>query len=239
MTIRIACLSLLVFAAHLPAQSFEVASVKVSESRSKVTIDTSLGGVTMDATLGFILRWAYDLKRAQLSGPDSLEAVRYHVAARTPGPVSVNDLKRMTQALLAQRFNLAFHRETKEIAVYALVVAKGGPKLKRSDTDGESETKTDPKKPGSGGTLLRTTLAQLADRLDGTCPDPVVDLTGLKGRYDLTLDISSYMGGGQPMDLPAVLNEALQKQLGLNLVQRKAPIEMLIVDHAEKAPVEN
>jgi uncharacterized protein (TIGR03435 family) len=111
--------------------------------------------------------------------------------------------------------------------------------LKESDSEGESATRTDPKKPGSGGTLLRTTMAQLADRLDGTCPDPVVDLTGLKGRYDLTLDISSYMGGGQPMDLPAVLNEALQKQLGLNLVQRKAPMEMLIVDRAEKAPVDN
>jgi uncharacterized protein (TIGR03435 family) len=82
-------------------------------------------------------------------------------------------------------------------------------------------------------------MAELADILDGSCPDPVVNLTGLKGRYDFTLDISSYLGSIQPGDLPSVLNEALQQQLGLNLVYRKASLEVLVIDHVEKAPEEN
>jgi uncharacterized protein (TIGR03435 family) len=82
-------------------------------------------------------------------------------------------------------------------------------------------------------------MAQLADLLDGSCPDPVVDRTGLAGRYDFALDISPYMPIQQPGDLPVILNEAMQKQLGLGLEHRKISTEMLIVDHAEKVPVEN
>ncbi|SPE40254.1 conserved hypothetical protein [Candidatus Sulfopaludibacter sp. SbA3] len=145
----------------------------------------------------------------------------------------------MLQTLLAERFKLAFHRETKELSVYALVVAKGGPNLKESDREGESTTKTDPKRPGSGGTQTRTSMAQFADLLDGCCGLPVVDLTGLKGRYDFTLDISSYMVRDQVLDTPGVVSEALQKQLGLNIVERKILIEMMVVDHAEKIPIEN
>jgi uncharacterized protein (TIGR03435 family) len=145
----------------------------------------------------------------------------------------------MSQALLAERFKLAAHRETKDLAVLALVVAKGGPKLKESEGEGESIT-TNAKKVGTGGRSVRTSMAQLADLLDGGIgPEPIVDQTGLKARYDFTLDLARYISGNEKVDWLAVLSEALHQQLGLNLERRKTRIEMLVVDRAEKAPVEN
>lgn len=218
-------------------QAFEVASIKVSQSRDRASVNTSPGRLTIDGSLSYILRWAYDLKNYQLSAPGWLEMERYHVAAKAHGAAPVKDLKLMLQTLLTEQLKLESHREAKDFPVYALVVAKGGPNLKESNEGGESVTETS-KRLGAGGTSLRTSMVQFADLLDGSCPDPVVDLTGLKGRYDFTLDISSYLGGMQPGDLPAVLNEALQKQLGLNLVHRKASLEVLVIDHVEKVPVE-
>jgi uncharacterized protein (TIGR03435 family) len=219
--------------------AFEVASAKVSQTRGKASVESTPGGVTIDGTLAYIVGWAYDLKRYQVSGPDWLTSERYHIAAKPASPAPIKDLKLMLQTLLAERFKLTSHRETKELAVYALTVAKGGPKLKPSDSEGEPVTVNN-KKLGSGGTSLRTSMAQFADLLDGGLgPDPIVDLTGLKGRYDFSLDISSYMPGMQNGDLPVFLNDALQRQLGLNLKPRKVPIAILVVDHAEKVPLEN
>jgi uncharacterized protein (TIGR03435 family) len=241
MTKRVAGLSLILFvsgwAAGQPA--FEVASVKLSQSTSRPTVEVSPGGLTIDGSLGYILQWGFGVKGYQLTGPGWLASQRYRIAAKPAAPASPGDLRLMLQALLAERFRLAFHRETKEMPVYALVVARSGPKLTESKSEGEAITTNNPKRVGSGGTSLRTSMSQLADLLDGSCPDPVVDRTGLAGRYDFTLDISSYLPGIQPGDLPSILNEALQKQLGLGLERRKVPIEMLIVDRVEKVPVEN
>jgi uncharacterized protein (TIGR03435 family) len=237
--------ALFLLAVRLPAQApaFEVASVKLSEDRSEGYIDTTPDSLTMESTLGSIIRWAYDVPNidhlSQLSGPPLLGQQRYHIAAKASGPVPVKQLKLMLQNLLAERLKLAVHRETKEFTVYALIVAKGGPKFKESGMDGESETKTDPKRPGTGFTSVRTSMAQLANLLAGTFPDPLVDMTGLNGRYDFTLDIGSYLVGLQPGELPSIANDALQKQLGLGLEHRKVPLEVLVVDHVEKAPIEN
>jgi uncharacterized protein (TIGR03435 family) len=220
------------------APSFEVASVKVSDSTRPPSVDSDPGSLAIDGTLNFILRWAYDIKDYQLSGSPALRTTRYHVAAKTIAPSSPSEIKLMLQRLLAERLKLAVHHESKELAVYALVVSKDGPKLKESGTEGESVTKNNPK-PGTGGTSVRTSMSQLADLLEGACPDPVVDQTGLKGRYDFTLDFASYLVGIQPGDLPAILNEAMQKQIGINLEHKKITIDLLIVDHVEKTPIEN
>jgi uncharacterized protein (TIGR03435 family) len=220
--------------------AFEVASVRPSQSRERASVATSPGGLIIDGTLAYTLAWAFDLKRFQITGPDWMRGQRYRILARAAGPSSDAVLRQMLQTLLAERFKLACHRDNKEFTVWAMVVAKAGSKLRESDTEGESVTKTDPKRPGSGGTSLRTSMAQLADLLDGALgPEPVLDMTGLKGRYDFTLDFGSYLNGIQPGDMPALLNDAMQKQLGLNLEHRKVSLEVLVVDHVEKASVEN
>jgi uncharacterized protein (TIGR03435 family) len=179
------------------------------------------------------------VKRYQISGPDWITQTRYRIAARTAERAAVKDIRGMLQALLAERFKLAVHRENRDLAVYALVVAKGGPKLKESQGDGESAT-TNAKRLGTGGSSVRTSMAQLADLLDGGIgPEPIVDGTGLKGRYDFSLDLSRYITGNERVDWFAVLSEGLRQQLGLNLERRKVSMEVLVVDRAEKTPVEN
>jgi uncharacterized protein (TIGR03435 family) len=167
-------------------------------------------------------------------------------------PVPDAQLRLMLQALLADRFKLAFHRQSKEIPVYALVLGKNGPKLHPSESDGESTTK--------GNKLSievkNTSMAQLADLLTNPLGRPVMDETGLKGRYDFTVDLAPYMAGdcisspcasqsvGAQMaehgpDMADVATRALRDQIGLSLESRKSQVEILVIDHAERIPTEN
>ena len=148
----------------------------------------------------------------------------------------------MLQALLADRFKLTFHRQTKDLPVYALTVGKNGHKLHESEGDGPGSIK--PNK--LGVVAQRTTLAEAADLLSQPLQTPVVDMTGLTGRYDFSIDLAPYISGDlrrgpgdQAPDIIAIAMTAIQEQLGLKLEPRKAPIEMLVVDHAEKVPTEN
>jgi uncharacterized protein (TIGR03435 family) len=158
------------------------------------------------------------------------------------------------RTLLADRFKLAMHRETREIPVYALAVAKGGPKIKPEDPGGENMS-------SSRGHLTAKTasMATFADFLAGpyvSLGRPVVDKTGLSGVYSYTLDWtpeSSNSSGRAPErtegrktasaepardQWPSIFT-AVQEQLGLRLDARKEPLDLLVIDHAEKVPTEN
>jgi uncharacterized protein (TIGR03435 family) len=162
----------------------------------------------------------------------------------------------MMQVLLAQRFGLQAHNETKEFSVFALVVGKNGPKLKETPPEpgeeaagakfgmsmtpsgvGRLEAK------GATMTALTGTLARLLGR-------PVVDMTALTGRYDLELEYSTEDGSGMRMavpsggPLPAAAEPGVSifgsiQQFGLRLDARKVPLNAIVVDHAEKTPTEN
>ncbi len=154
---------ILLLAGVLSAQppAFEVASVKPSENAGRAHVDTSPAGrLTIDGSLGYSLKWAYDLRNHQLSAPEWLETERYHIAAKAPGPATVTELKLMLQALLTDEFKMVTHRESRDMMVWAMVVIKGGPKFSESKTEGGSDRITNPRKPGSGGTLLRTSMPQ-------------------------------------------------------------------------------
>jgi uncharacterized protein (TIGR03435 family) len=146
----------------------------------------------------------------------------------------------MLRALLADRFKLAFHRERKELNVYDLVVAKGGPRFHALKPGGESgPTKTDH--------LRLKDLPSLATFLTRLSSDePVIDKTGLAGQFDLELDIGKLgeaaSQGGEaagPVEMRERMFEAaanaIQEELGLKLVPSKAPVEIFVIDHAEKA----
>jgi uncharacterized protein (TIGR03435 family) len=211
--------------AALHAQKFEVASVKPNTSgpeHSSTDVDGNQLQMT-NRTLQQIIMWAYDLSADQISGPQWLETERFDIVAKTasgsPEPV-------MMQALLAERFKLAAHSTTKEFQVYALVVAKNGPKMKKA-APGDDDMNS---KPGHA-TARSVTMDHLAAFLSRPrlgLGRPVLDKTGLEGVFDFTLDWT-----------PQTIFTALEEQLGLKLEPQKAPIEVLIVDHIEKTPTEN
>ena len=145
----------------------------------------------------------------------------------------------MLRTLLAERFKLTLHHQSKELSGYALVVAKNGPKIHESQGEGKSNLQL-----GRGTVVAQwTTMAQFVELISGPMQAPVLEMTGLKGKYDFSLDLSVYVEDpnrqrGQQPDMVSILIKALQEQVGLNLESRRALFDILIVDHVEK-PSEN
>jgi len=233
--------------------AFDVASIKPNKDpmvrgQSHIMgdgeISTDPASVTMrNISLKGSIQWAYDIKPYQVSGPDWLFSERFDILAKVQGPAPEADRRLMMQNLLAERFGLKTHRESKELPVFALVVGKNGPKFKPSEGEGKSTM--------NGVHMLMsakwTTMAQLADLLYQPLRTPVIDMTGLKGQYDFTVDLTPYAPpagdggrGSGPMGDPAgIVLSLVQEQLGLKLESRKQAIDILVIDHAEKTPTEN
>ncbi len=244
------------FAQQAPRPSFVVASVKPTPAaRSGYQHDTwhrNLPGGRLsieNASLRMLIMWAYrggslDFV-GQISGGDWLTSDdRYDIeakaddndprfkAAAAGGPGAQQVLQdSMLQTLLADRFKLAVHRETKETSGYALVVAKGGPKLTKPTED----------RSGDGSLTVhgrrvqgqKAPLSMLAGQLAKTLGRPVVDETGLEGGFDFTLE---WTPEDTPTDLaqePSIFT-AIQEQLGLRLAARKEQTEVIVIDHVEK-----
>jgi uncharacterized protein (TIGR03435 family) len=239
--------------------AFEVASVKISGGDSlrdnRAPFQVAHGTLT---THGFSLLaclvLAYQVVPAQIQGPNWLNDVRLDITAKAAGPVSEQQVYLMLQKLLADRMGVAIRRDRKEMAVYVMTVAKGGPKF--SETVGEGPLTATPGK-GGGMSLKGISLFELAAQFSGKMLDrPVIDQTGLKGRYDLQFDMSAMRaanpGGGERVggetpggprpdraDQVSAVIGMLRDQLGLKLEGGKLPVEVLVVDHAERAPVAN
>jgi uncharacterized protein (TIGR03435 family) len=231
---------------------FEVASIKPADPAAPrpgrlATIQavTSPGRLTMrTATLKDLIRAAYALEEYQISGgPGWIDSARFEVIAQAAGAAPRDQLLLMLQTLLSDRFHLATHRESKTVAAYAMVVAKRG-KLRALAPDA---TKV-PLPVNRGRLADLPSLAAYLTRL-GSWPGqpgtPVVDKTGLAGQFDLLLDMTK-IGASLERDDIAPTNETMysatvnyfQEELGLKLEPRKLPLDVLIVDHAER-PGEN
>jgi uncharacterized protein (TIGR03435 family) len=238
------------------APAFEVASIRVSqigkaggEGSRRENIQVSPGTVTMrNVSLRSGIRWAYHVFDYQVTGPDWLGSERFDIVGKSAGPVAEDQLRVMLQALLAERFKLALHHETKEFKAYVLLVGKNGPKFHETQTEGEVSIQ--PNQARMSVAIQRAPVSQLAEMLSNLLRAPVLDQTGLKGRYDITIDVAKYVAefGGKhgegaaaeaPPDPLSIVTMALQEELGLKLESRKMPLDLLIVDHADKAPVEN
>jgi uncharacterized protein (TIGR03435 family) len=227
------------------AQSFEVAAVKVPQVVSGVPYDIEMtiqhDTVTLtNVSLADCIKFAYGLSSDfQLSGPDWIKSkeLRYDIIAKTAPGTTREQALQMMQALLAERFNLALHREQRALAYYALVVAKGGPKMPEA-SDARASVPT-----GVQGQLRivsnRMPIATVVTILSRYMQAFVVDETGLAGDFEVRLVWT-------PDDRPIPDDErgasvftAVEEQLGLKLVSRKGPMEVLVVDRAEKTPTEN
>ena len=141
----------------------------------------------------------------------------------------------MLQALLAERFKLEVHREPKVMSAYALVVAKGGPKMTAVEAGKGSSMNTN----NNHLTAKNTTMQRLADYLARQTGRPVVDQTELKGAFDFTLEWTPEESKSTSADAGPSLFTALQEQLGLKLQTHKLPVDILVVDHMERTPTEN
>jgi len=254
-----------------PGLAFEVASIKPSDpNANRVSLGFMPGGGlnVIGGNLRMLISFAYDIPCGKncngriLGGPAWIDSATFDIIAKAPPSASppVTDLTQVSaaqrkvindqvrarlRALLADRFQLAVRRETREMPVYELVVVKSGSKLKPSSrTDGNSTSS------GGRGQLIceNVTIPHFLVNLTGAAGRPVIDRTGLTGRYDFTLEYApeSLGGGGKgpgdsspPADIsgPSIFT-ALQEQLGLKLETARGPVEVIVIERAEK-PTEN
>jgi len=240
--------------------AFEVASIKVPDpsdpSQLRMTIASDPGMVQYNnLALRDLIRIAYDVKIYQVEGPDWIDTTRFNVDAKLPAGVSDSHVPEMLQTMLAERFGLVVHRETKDHAVLALIAAKGGAKLKAAENPipesaggarrgGGLRVQVDDQ--GAHIQATSATMGSLADMVSRFSEKPIVDQSGIEGQYDFDLVLSPEAlrpgrGGGMPeptAEGAGTLYEAFGRY-GLKLEPRKAPITMVVVDHMEKAPKEN
>jgi uncharacterized protein (TIGR03435 family) len=236
--------------------SFEVATIKPSNPDSPGQGLTIQGKrmVTKNTSLSFLIAFAYGLHPKQITGgPAWLDSEKFDITAEPNEEGQPNDkqIKSMLAKLLADRFKLTFHKEKKELSAYAITVVKTGAKLTKNDSDPNGL-------PGLGfrgklGALAvrNATIADFAGLMQTVVLDrPVVDQTGLAGRYDFMLDWTpepSQFGGRMgPIPTPAAddpaappdLFTATVAQLGLKLESAKVPVDVMVIDKVEK-PSEN
>jgi uncharacterized protein (TIGR03435 family) len=303
-----------------PPLAFEVASIKpagpldpTAIAQGKIHIGMKVDGAICDIgsfSLKDLIRTAYEVKDYQITGADSLgsplDAQRFNIQATMPEGATEKQVPQMLQTLLAERFKLVVRRETKDQSVYALVVAKGGPKLKESEPDPPApdvppDGPETPKKgemvigqgsnqvrisgnmaSGNGITVkggpmgqmhmtmadgkmrmeaTKMTMPALADVATTFVGKPVIDMTELKGNYQVVLDLSmddlknvaraagltmpGAPGGnggpglGDASDPSGSTIFASIQQMGLKLEARKAPLPSIVIEHFEKSPTEN
>ncbi len=227
------------------APAFEVASIRprntADAGRGRSSIDSAPGSLTIrNAGLSSCIKWAYHVMDYQISGPAWLQIDKYDITAKSTGPAPMEQLRQMLQTLLAERFQLQVHRETKELPVYALVAAKSGPKLHKADPDGNTGMK------GDNGSFVfhGTSMPQFAEDLStlSQVDRPVLDRTGIPGVFDFNLkfgESNDEMKRALITGDGASIFTLIQEQLGLKLEARKGPVEMLVIDRVERAPTEN
>lgn len=238
--------------------------------------------------LMLLLTIAYDVKNFQINGPAWLDSERFDISAKVPEGATKEQTNVMLQNLIADRFKLALHHESKEMQGFELTVAKTGSKLKESapeDPNAANQPTAPPAGPlgppkrdangfpqlgGRGlmvmmdmspkGPVAKMTgrdqpLSELLRILGNQLRRPLVDKTGLTAKYDFNLEYAPDMagmgpmppaaGGGQPAPAGGAeesgpdLVTAIREQLGLKLDSKKLPVDMLVIDRAEKVPTEN
>jgi len=243
-------------AAQTPPLSFEVASIKINHDTgsTNMSINDSPGGRLdcSNVTLRMLLSFAYNLRDYQLVNlPGWADTERYDIAAKpspeaeaseppSNSPAFGGRLRERTRALLAERFTLKTHEESREMSIYSLVVAKGGAKLQPTTSDRPTTSWNNTRVICRKVTMERFAQVLLSSRMGRM----VIDNTGLTGEYDFTLQFQPDETVSKPgvvATTPAPAQEgpsfltALEEQLGLKLVATRSPVPFLVIDHVEKA----
>jgi uncharacterized protein (TIGR03435 family) len=230
------------------APAFDVAAIRqtlATRGRPRINSSPFDGNFSATyATVKLLIEYAYSLPQTQvIGGPEWLNSSRFDIKAKTSASLSDQlhnlpsnqgklDKRLMLRSLLADRFKLTAHQETRELPIFALVVAKSGPKLDKSDEGA-------PIVRGWGGHITveggDNTVTNFAAELSKRVGRIVLDKTGIKGRYSIDLDWSE--DNDIDDDAPSLFT-AIREQLGLRLQSQKASVPVLIIDHIEM-PSEN
>jgi uncharacterized protein (TIGR03435 family) len=216
--------------------TFEVASIKSAplQEQGRVSSRHSVDSGRLNYTnvsLGDLAAEAFRVQRTQISGPDFLDSARFDVMAKIPEGAREH-IPEMLRALLAERFGMKFHEETKELPVYELMTAKGGAKMAKAESAGGVSMNSGK---ASKHLTARMTMTSLADYLSQQVDRPVVEKTGLEGPFAMDL-----LWGTDAADAtnPSLFT-ALQEQLGLRLSASKGAVRLVAIDHIDKTPSEN
>jgi uncharacterized protein (TIGR03435 family) len=249
--------------------AFDVVSVKPDHSGSlNIFLQAQPGGriVATNVTLRLLIRNAYRVQDSQIvGGPDWIGTDRFDIEAKAPGNPTQGELQLMLRALMADRFKLTVHNETRELPVYGLTLARAdgrlGAQLRRSETDCSAAPGvtrgTPPPAPAAAGTpqarcgffvgpgtisARGVTMPALAASLSNNVSRVVLDRTSLAGDFDVDLKWTPEGGGGAADSTPdpdtASIFTAVQEQLGLKLESARGPVDVLAIDAAERPPDE-
>jgi uncharacterized protein (TIGR03435 family) len=244
---------LILIAGSAIAQTFDLATIRPSHAgKGESGVGAAPGTLTIrNLPLHMIIGAAFGIAGYQISGPQWLKQERFDIVAKTDASIAKQDeMLPLLQPLLADRFRLVLHRETRQLPAYVLTVGRNGPKLEPAEDSAAAMPFKKANK--SGGARIHApslTMPQFAEILSRRLGHPVRDMTGLTGAYAVTLawaddtekkrEKPGKPGKSQPVkDRPSVFT-ALQDQLGLRLEARKAPVEIFVIDHIEKTPSAN
>ena len=234
----IAALALTISLLAADSPSFDVASMKPDHSTTGVDRINNANGslIIVNVSLKRLIGLAYGIEDGNdflFAGPEWLDSANFDISAKYPPETSHADFLLMFQRLLADRLGLRIHHETREFTAYALTVAKGGSKLRETQNPGPYRFRLQNGQ-ATGFSISMSMLAGRLSRQDVGLDRRVLDMTNLPGLYDIVLNWSPDQTVG-----PSLFT-ALQEQLGLKLDLRKnIPLNVLVVDHAEKLPAEN
>jgi uncharacterized protein (TIGR03435 family) len=226
----------------LPAPSGEeIISERVARTTGGTSVNPAIvspGRVHYTATAREFLANAYNMKSFQVDGPAWMDSERFVLDATMPTETTSEQLASMLRNLLAERLRLAIHLEMRELPMYALVVAKNGPKLKES-SELTTTVRTIASREGIRITAQGSTMQDLANHLTPQFDRPVRNETGLSRKYDFGLAFAPE-GSAMPdaQELSSIF-EAVQSQLGLKLEAKKGSVEAIVVDHINRIPTQN
>ncbi|MEP7354647.1 MAG: TIGR03435 family protein [Acidobacteriota bacterium] len=274
------------FAQTAPNLAFDVASIRPAEQlpQGQGAAAIHVDGQQMRCvhfSLKEYIGIAYRLKMPQISGPDWIADARFDISATLPAGSTMNQFPDMLQALLAERFGLKLHHDKKEFSVWALELGKGPLKLKEVPVDPNAPPPSGVQASGSGSAagvsvnlgngvsytfannkfeVKKMTMALATSQMERYLDRPFVDMTGLTGSYDFSVDISdedyrvmlirAAVASGAGAQIPpqamrlldgSTLGSLLDgvEKLGLKMENKKAPLDIVVIDQMNKTPTEN
>ena len=221
--------------------SFEVATIRPADP-NETNGNFIVGGhriVIENQTVNNLISFAYAVHQKQIvDGPAWLETERFDIdgQADQPGVANLHQVQEMLQKLLADRFDLKLHRDKRDLSIYAIKVAKGGPKLTQTAANAYGL----PSQSGHGHSsqqqrkFTNNSMSDFALGMQAYMDRPVVDETGLPGRYDFTLRWTpDNVPTNEPGAAPGIFT-AIQEQLGLKLEATRGSADVLVIDHIER-----
>ena len=232
-----------------PPPAFEVASVRINPNfrqndprTARQDVQSTAGSLTMrNVPMTGMVSWAFQVQQPLISGPDGMDGQRYDIFAKAGHPAKDDEMRLMLQTLLAERFHLAVHRETRQMAVQVMLVAKSGIKMKKSESEGPMQSVEDPVK---GSINQHVPIREMMDEISRNIHTPVIDMTGLSGGFDFAINPKDYIPPrdvimAQHLEEIDIMQAILEHGLGLRMEPRKMAVEVLVIDRVDKTPTEN